>query len=162
MLSARTSSLLVCSAYASFPDVHAQHAHQFLTRMLSARTSSWCACSVHASIPYAHAEGIQNEHLKNTKTDAHVEHARQELMRMLRVRISSWRARSGCASVPDPYAQRAHKGRSMRLRNYIFLIIFKVPKTSEILKNLCWRLQMVSKASEKKIFFCPNSKKNPP
>jgi hypothetical protein len=57
--------------------------------MLSMRISSWRACSVHASIPYAHAEGIQNEHLKNTKTDAHAEHARQELMRMLRVRISS-------------------------------------------------------------------------
>jgi hypothetical protein len=100
--------------------------------------------------------------LKNTKTDAHAEHARQELMRMLRVRISSWRARSGCASVPDPYAQRAHKGRSMRVRNSIFLIIFKVPKTSKNFKNLCWRLQMVSKASGKKNFFCPNSKKNPP
>ncbi len=92
---------------------------------------------MHASIPYAHAQGIQNEHLKNTKTDAHAEHARQELMRMLRVRISSWRARSGCASVPDPYAQRAHKGRNMRVRNLIFLIIFKVPKTSKIFQNLC-------------------------
>jgi hypothetical protein len=39
---------------------------------------------VHASISYAHAEGIQNEHLKNTKTDAHAEHARQELMHMLK------------------------------------------------------------------------------
>jgi hypothetical protein len=41
---------------------------------------------VHAQFLYAHAEGIQNEHLKNTKTDAHAEHARLELMRMLRVR----------------------------------------------------------------------------
>jgi hypothetical protein len=161
-LCARISTWCVCSVHAPVPDSYAQHTHQFLTRMLSMRISSWRACSVHASIPYAHAEGIQNEHLKNTKTDAHAEHARQELMRMLRVRISSWRARSGCASVPDPYAQRAHKGRSMRLRNSIFLVIFKVPKTSKIFKNLCWRLQMVSKASGKKIFFGPNSKKNPP
>ena len=127
--------------------------------MLSAHISSWRACSVHASIPYVHAYGIQNEHLKFRKTDAHAEHARKKLMRMLRVRISTWRACSGCASVPDPYAQRAHKGRSMRLRNSIFLIIFKVPKTSKNVKNLCWRLQMVSKASGKKIIFCPNSKK---
>jgi hypothetical protein len=38
---------------------------------------------------HAYAEGIQNEHLKNRKTDAHAEHGRKELMRMLRVRISS-------------------------------------------------------------------------
>jgi hypothetical protein len=31
--------------------------------------------------------------------------------------------------------QRAHKGRSMGVRNSIFLIIFKVPKTAKILKN---------------------------
>ena len=130
-LCARISTWCVCSVHAPVPDSYAQYTHQFLTRMLSMRISSWRACSVHASIPYAHAEGIQNEHLKNTKTDAHAEHARQELMRMLRVRISSWRARSGCASVPDPYAQRAHKGRSMRLRNSIFLVIFKVPKTKK-------------------------------
>ncbi len=111
--------------HALVPDAYAQCTHQFLTCMLSVCISSLRACSVHASIPYAHAEGIQNKHLKYTKTDA-----RQELMRMLRVRISSWRARSGCASFPDPYAQRAHKGRSMRVRNSIFLIIFKVPKTS--------------------------------
>ncbi len=92
---------------------------------------------MHASIPYVHAEGIQNKLLKNTNTDAHAVHARQEPMRMLRVRISSCRARSGCASVPDPYAQRAHKGRSMRGRNSIFLLIFKVPKTSKNFKNLC-------------------------
>jgi hypothetical protein len=33
--------------------------------------------------------GIQNEHLKNGKTDAHTEHARKDLVRLLRVRISS-------------------------------------------------------------------------
>ncbi len=92
------------SVHALVPDAYAQCTHQFLTRMLSVRISSWRACSVHASIPYAHAEGIQNEHLKNMKTDAH-----QELMRMLRVRISYWRARSGCASVPDAHAQGAHQ-----------------------------------------------------
>ncbi len=138
MLSECISSWPICSGCASVPDAYAQHflkgmrsvhtlvpdahvqfTHQFLTRMLSLGISSWRACSVHASIPYAHAEGIQNEHLKNRKTDADAEHARKELMRMLRVCISSWHARSWCASVPDPYAQRAHK----------------VPKTSKILKN---------------------------
>ncbi len=124
---ARISSWRICSVHAPIPDSYAQRMHQFLSRMLSARISSWRACSVHASIHYAHAEGIQNEHLKNRKTDAHAEHVRKELMRMLRVRISSWRSQSGCASVSDPYGQRAHKGLSMRIRNSIFLIIFKVP-----------------------------------
>ncbi len=105
------------------PYSYAQRTHQFLTCMLSARISFWRACSVHASIPYTHAGGIQNERLKNRKTDVHAEHARKELMRMLRVRISSWRACSGCASVPDLYAQCAHKGWSMGIRNSIFLII---------------------------------------
>ncbi len=155
MFSERISSWMVCSGCASVPDVYGQHflkgmhyvhafvpdayaqcTHQFLTRMLSERISSWRACSVHASsILYAYAEGIQNEYLKNEKTDAHAEHAHKELMCMLRVRISSLRARSGCASVPDLYAQRAHKGWSMRVRNSIFSIIFKLPKTSKILKN---------------------------
>ncbi len=158
------------SVHAFVPDAYAQCTHQFLTRILRVRSSSWracsaCppvsswdACSVHTSIPYDHAEGIQNEHLKNTKTDAEAEHACQELMGVLRVRISSWGACSGCASVPDPYAQRAQKGRSMRIRNSIFLIIFKVPKTSKIFKTLYWRLQMVSKASGKKIFFAQTKK----
>ncbi len=124
-------------------------------RMLSMRISSWRACSVHASIPYAHAEGIKNEHLKNMKTDAHAEHALQELMRMLRVRISSWRARSGCASVPDPYAQRAHKGRNVRVRISIFLIIFKVPKTSKFFKISVDAQKLLGK----KIFFAQTKKK---
>ncbi len=111
----------VCSVHSLLPYSYAQHTHQFLTRMLSACIISCRSCSVHASIPYAHAEGIQNEHLKNWKTDA--EHARKELMHMVKVRISSWRARSECPSVPDPYAQRAHKGRSMHVRNSIFLLI---------------------------------------
>jgi hypothetical protein len=109
-LSARISTWQVCSVHAPVPYSYAQCTHQFLTCMLSACISSWPLCSVHASIPYAHAEGIQNEHLKNRKTDAHAKHARKELMHMLRVRICSWHAGSGCASVPDPYAQRAHKG----------------------------------------------------
>jgi hypothetical protein len=96
-LCARISTWCVCSVHAPVPDSYAQLTHQFLTHMLSARIGSWRACSVHESIPYAHAEGIQNEHLKNRKTDAYAEHARKELMHMLRVRISSWRARSGCA-----------------------------------------------------------------
>jgi hypothetical protein len=179
MLSIRISSWPVCSGYASVPGAYAQHflkgmrsvhalvpdvyaqcTHQFLTRMLSARISSWRACSVHASIPYAHAEGIQNEHLKNTKTDAHAEHVRQELMRMLSVRISSWRARSWCASVPDPYAQRAHKGRSMRVRNSIFLIILKYLKHQKFLKISVDANKWSQKLLGKIFFFCPNSKKN--
>ncbi len=137
-LCARISTWCVCSVHTPVPDSYAQRTHQFLTRMLSMRISSWRACSVLASIPYAHAEGIQNEHLKNMKTYGPAEHACQELMRMLRVRISSWRTCSGCAFVPDPYAQCAHKGRSMRLRS-IFLKICKVPKPLTIFKNLCWR-----------------------
>jgi hypothetical protein len=102
MLSIRVSSWCVCSAFFEgnalcAPDAYAQCTHQFLTRMLSVRISSWRACSVYASIPYAHAEGIQNEHLKNTKTEAHAEHACQELLHMPRVRISSWPVCSGCA-----------------------------------------------------------------
>jgi hypothetical protein len=104
MLSLRIKNWWIWSRCAPVPDSYAQRSHQFLAGMLSLRTSSWCACSVHASVPYLHAEGIQNEHLKNRKTDAH-----KELMHMVRrVRISSWHACSACASVPDPYAQRAH------------------------------------------------------
>ncbi len=173
MLSIRVRNWCACWAYASGTDAYAQHTHQFLTRMLRvrisswcicsaffegnalcARISTWCVCSVHASIPYAHAEGKQNEHLKNTKTDAHAEHACQELMRMLRVRISSWRARSGCASVPDPYAQRAHKGRRMRLRNSIFFI-----KHRKILKISVDAYKWSQKLLRKKFFFAQTQKK---
>ncbi len=118
-----------------------------------AHISSWRLCSVHASVPYAHAEGIQNEHLKNGKTDVHAEHARKELMYMVRVRICSWREYSVHASVPDPYAQHAHKGQIMCVRKSKFVIIFKVPKTSKILKNHYWHYQMVSKAPWKKCFY---------
>jgi hypothetical protein len=48
------------------------------------RISSCCVCSVNASVSYVYAEGIQNEHLKNGKTDAHAEHAHTALMRMLK------------------------------------------------------------------------------
>jgi hypothetical protein len=41
----------------------------------------------------------------------------------------------------------------------IFLMIFKVPKTSKILKNRYWHQQMASKHPEN--FFCPNANKNP-
>ena len=79
---------------------------------------------------------------------------------MLSKRISSWRACSACAWVPDPYAQRVHKGRSMRVRNSIFSTIFKVPKTAKILKNRYWHQHMVSKASQKKNFFVQTQKKS--
>ncbi len=170
MFSERISSWPVCSGCASVPDAYAQHffkgmrsvhalvpdayaqcTHQFLTRMLSVRisswracsvhaSSSWRACSVHASIPCAHAKGIQNEHLKIGK-----------LTLMLSMRVRNWCVCSGCASVPDPYAQRAHKGWSMRKRNSICSIILKY------LKHRKW-----SQKLHKKKNFCPNSKQNPP
>jgi hypothetical protein len=43
---------------------------------------------VHASVSYVYAEGIQNEHLKNGKTDAHAKHTRKELMGLFKVGIS--------------------------------------------------------------------------
>jgi hypothetical protein len=59
-------------------DEYAQHMHQFLTRK-------------QPSVPYPHAEGIQNEHLKNKKTDAHADGsglgAHQFLTNMLSLRI---------------------------------------------------------------------------
>ncbi len=60
------------------------------------------------------------EVLNYGKLDAHAEHVRKELLRMVRVCISSWRICSACTSVPDAYAQRAHKGRSIRVRKSIF------------------------------------------
>jgi hypothetical protein len=185
MLSIHVRNWCVCSACASVPDAYAQHALQFLTRMLSMvcrdlfqiwnfyayaqhtrkklvrmlsiRVRNWCA-----SVPDAHAQCMHQFLPRMLRVYIMNIWKLRKLMCMLRVRISSWRPRSGCASVPDPYAQRAHKGRSMGVRNSIFLTIFKVPKTSKIFKNLCWRLQMVSKASGEKNYFCPNSKKNPP
>ncbi len=140
MLSVRISSWWVCSVHGSIPDPYAQGAHQFLMRMLS---MFWRDCA-----------------LSGISTLTRMLSARTSLTRMLSKRISSWRACSASAWVPDPYAQRAHKGRSMRVRNSIFSTIFKVPKTAKILKNRYWHQHMVSKASLKN-FFCPNSKKIP-
>ncbi len=67
-------------------------------------------------------------------------------MRMLSLHVRNWCVRSRFASLPDMHAQRAHqfltqraqrahKGRSMRIRNKIFSIIFKVPKTAKIKQN---------------------------
>jgi hypothetical protein len=63
--------------------------------------------------------------LRVHKTDAHAEHARKELMCMVS---------SAYESVPDPYAQRVHTGWSIRIRNSIFSVIFKVPKTAKKFK----------------------------
>ncbi len=68
-----------------------------------------------ACISSVHVEGTQDEPLENRKTDVHAEH-----VYMVKVSIS-----------PDPYAQCTLKGRSMRVRNSIFLIICKVPKTAK-------------------------------
>jgi hypothetical protein len=156
MISECISSFCKRSRYASVPDSYAQHVlkgpfqisymrsdhtwvhdtyaqstHQFLTCMLSAYISSWGIYSVHTSVPYTYAEGIQNDHLKNGKTDAHAEHACKELMGMLMVLIGFWHVCSACTSVPDVYSQCVHKSRSMLVRQSIFLVIFKVPKTEK-------------------------------
>ena len=133
----------VCSVHAPVPNLYAQHMHK---RMLNAHISSWRACSVQASFPYTHAEGIQNKHFKIGK-----------LMRMLRLRLRNWCVCSRCASVPDLYAQRAHKGWSMRVRNSIFSIILKVPKASKVLKNCYWNNKCSQKLHEKN--FLPKLKK---
>jgi hypothetical protein len=157
MISERISSLCKRSGYASVPDSYAQHVfkgpfqisymrsvrawvpdtyaqstHLFLTCMLSAYINSWGIYSVHTSVPYAYAEDIQNDHLKNGKTDAHAEHACKELMGMIIVLIGSWHVCSAGASVLDMYSQRVHKSGSMLVRKSIFLVIFKVPKTEKI------------------------------
>jgi hypothetical protein len=128
------------------PDAYALCMHQFLTLMLSVRIISWRTCSVQASVSEVHAKCthqfcmrmLRVYKMKNRKTDAHAEHARKELMHMPRVRISSWCPLSGCTSVRDPYAQRAHKGWCMHVRDSIFSIILKVPKPSKNFKNRYW------------------------
>jgi hypothetical protein len=68
MLSMRTSSLQVCSAWFvgtsitngcmknRKTDAYAEHTRQFLTRMLSMRTSALCICSACALVPEAYAQ----------------------------------------------------------------------------------------------------------
>ncbi len=124
---------------------HAQCTHQFLTRMLSVRISSWRAYSVHASVPDAHAQCTHQFLTRMLRVYQMNMWKIGKLMRLLSMRVRNWcvcsgcasvfATCSGCASVPDPSAQRAHKGRSMRIRNSIFSIIFKLPKTSKIKKN---------------------------
>jgi hypothetical protein len=139
-LSVRISSWRVRSVHASVPDPYAQGTHQswcvfsacFEGTALCHALVPWRICSVHAPVPDSYAQRS----------------------------ISSWHASSACARVPDPYAQRAHKGRSMRVRNSVFSIIFKVPKTAKILKNRYGHQQMDSKASRKRKKNSPNSKKS--
>jgi hypothetical protein len=124
-------------------DAHAEHTRKELMRMLSIRVRNWCVCSACALVPYAYAQYGLKVPFQIWNSYAYAEHTRKNLMRMLRVRISSWLVCSANASVPDPYAHMlicpyAHKDWSMRVRNSIFLIIFKVPKTSKILKNRYW------------------------
>jgi hypothetical protein len=152
MLSIRISSWPVCSGYTSVPGEYAQHffigmrsvhtlvpyayaqcTHQFLTRMLSLLISSWRACSVHTSVPDVHAQCMHQFLMRMLRVYKMNIWKIGKLMHMLSMRIRNWCVCSGCASVPDPYAQHALKGQSMRVRNSIFLIIFKVPKTSKIL-----------------------------
>ncbi len=85
MLSMRTSSLRVCSA--------------------------WFEGTSFKFVIFT--EGIKNGLLKNGKTDAYAEHTHQFLPRMLSMPTSSLCVCSACASVPDAYAQRRHKGGSI-------------------------------------------------
>ncbi len=104
-----------------------------------------------------HAEGIQNEYLKNGKTDAHAEHEHKELMSMLRVHISSLRACLACAPVPDSCV---YKGRRMRKSNSIFSIIVKVTKTAKkITKSLFTLTNGLKISTEKKNNSLPKLKK---
>jgi hypothetical protein len=70
--------------------------------------------------------------------DAFAQCTHQFLTCVLSTCISSWRARSACVWVPDPYAQCVQKGWSMRVRNSVFSIIFKVSITAKNLKNHFW------------------------
>jgi hypothetical protein len=79
MLSIHVRNWCPCRAYASGTDVHAEHTHQFLTRMLRVLISSWCICS-------AFFEG-----------------------NALCVHISIWCVCSVHAPVPDSYAQLMHQ-----------------------------------------------------
>ncbi len=81
MLSARTSSWLVCSAHPRFPGTVAQCTHQFLTRMLSVRISSLCACWRYIKWIYKKYENCAQG------TDAYGQGAHQFLTRTLNVRI---------------------------------------------------------------------------
>ncbi len=131
-LCAHISTWRICSVLAPVPDLCAQCTHQFLTHMLWVCISSWHACSVHASVPYSHADVIQNEHLKNRKLMCMLSMRGRNLCIWsgCALRISSWHVHSA-----NLYAQRAHKGWNMRVKNSIFLIIFKVPKTGKIIKK---------------------------
>jgi hypothetical protein len=135
MLRVRISSWHVCSAC-------------FEVTTLSAQISSWRECSVCASVPDPYAQGTHNvpdtyaQHvMKGLRSvhrlvpDANAQYAHQFLIRTCWgytkltfekcESISSWHAHLACAAVPDSYAQCAHKGRRMRIRNSIFSIIFK-------------------------------------
>jgi hypothetical protein len=154
MLNIRVRNWCVCSGYAWVPDPYAQDTLKFLTRFegtaLCARISTWCVCSVHAPVPDSYARRIHQFLARmliiyTSVPDTHAQCTHQFLSRMLRVHtmniwkigklmcmlsmhVRNWCIWSGCASVPDPYAQRAHKGRSMRVRNSIFSIIWAPSK----------------------------------
>ncbi len=169
MLSIRVRNWCVCWACASVSDAYTQHVLQFLVRMLSSRTSSWLVCSSYASLPDAHAQCTHQSLTRMLRVYKINIWKIQKLMRMLSMRVRNWCVCSGCTSVPDAhtqgahqsltqYAQRAHKGRSMRIRNSIYL---KVPKKSKILKKSLLTLSNGLKSFwEKKIL--PKLKKNPP
>jgi hypothetical protein len=115
------STWCVCSLHAPFSDSYAQLTHQSMTCMLSVRISSWLACQcTHQFLTL-----LLRAHKINIWKIG-------KLMRMLSMHVRNWCVWSGCASVSDPYAQCVHKGRSMRVRNSICLIIFKVPITAKI------------------------------
>ncbi len=127
-------------------------------RMLSMRISSLRVCSAISMVwrdllqIVFFTEGIKNGSLKNEKTDAYAEHKHQFQTPMLSMRTSSLRVGSACASVPDAYAQRTHKGRSIRIRKLNFLIFFEVPQKWKILKSLLTLTNGLKSSTEKKNF----------
>ncbi len=165
-LMVRISSWCVCSAFFQgnvmwsvhtlLPDAYAQCTHQFLTRMLSVHISSWRTFSAWASVPDAHAQCTHQFLTRMLRVYKMNILKIWKLMRMLSMRIRNCCVCSGCASAPDTHAQHAHKGQSMRIRNSIFLIILKVPKTSKILKKSLFTVTNGLKSYLKKKIVCPN------
>jgi hypothetical protein len=144
-LSVRISSWPVRSGYASVPDPYAEHVlkglrfvhalvpdpyaqctHQFLTRMLGPCISSWRVYSSYTSVPDTHAQCTHQFLSRMLRVHTLNIWKIGKLMCTLTMHVRNWCI--WCASVPDPCAQRTQKGRSMRLRNLIFSIIWAPSK----------------------------------
>jgi hypothetical protein len=147
-LSVRVRNWCAPWAYASVPDAHAQHAHQFsyfsnvhyvypqharkeLMRALSMHIRNWCAC-------WACASG----------TDAHPGHMQQFLTRMLSMRFSfrifqmfilytlsmrvrNWCVHWACASGTDAYAEHTSQ-------ELVRALSIRIRCTERIPFKTCW------------------------